>query len=66
MPTTPPGSDVRRLVFSLDEVSSLLGLSRETTRQAIIRGEIRAVRVGRRYLVPRDAIADLLDRNVGP
>jgi excisionase family DNA binding protein len=46
--------------LSLAEAAFVLGVHRLTLRAAIERGEIRAVRVGRRWLVPRSAIADFL------
>lgn len=49
-----------RLVFSLDEAASLLGLHRQSLRSAIGRGEIHAVRVGRKWLIPRDSLVELL------
>jgi excisionase family DNA binding protein len=64
--TAPQSIDsVRRLAGSPDAISvveaaSLLGISVGLTRSAIRTGQLRAVRVGRRVLVPRQAIADLL------
>jgi excisionase family DNA binding protein len=58
-----PGTDFRndeRLVLSLAEAAARLGLHRQSLRAAIDRGDLRAVRVGRKWLVPVDAIDELL------
>ncbi len=59
MPGSAFPSD-ERLVLSIDEAAARLGLHRQTVRAAIDRGDLRAVRVGRRWLVPIDAVVDLL------
>ena len=41
-----------RLVVGLPEAARSLGIARETLRQAILRGEVPAQRVGAQYLVP--------------
>ena len=48
------------LAFSVAETARLLGLSREGAYQAIHRGDIPAVRIGKRILVPRAALEQLL------
>jgi excisionase family DNA binding protein len=50
-----------RVVLTLDEAASCLGVHRQSVRAAIERGELRAVRMGRRWLVPVAAIERLLD-----
>jgi len=47
-------------VLSVEEVAAFLGLSRNATYAAVARGEIRSVRVGRRVLIARQAVIDLL------
>lgn len=42
------------LTYSVDEVAKLLGCSRSVTYDGVRRGEIPAVRMGRRWFVPRD------------
>lgn len=49
-----------RLVLTLAEAAARLGLHRQSLRAAIDRGDLRAVRVGRKWLVPVDAIDELL------
>jgi excisionase family DNA binding protein len=48
-------SDTHR-AFSVDEVARRLGVHRLTVRTAIDRGDLRAVRLGRRLLVPCSAL----------
>jgi excisionase family DNA binding protein len=52
------------LAVSVAETARRLGLSRQGTYQAVQRGEIPSVRVGKRILVPRSALEQLLQ--VGP
>ena len=46
--------------FSRSEVAQLLGLGKTATWEALWRGEIPYVRVGRRVLVPRRALEEFL------
>jgi excisionase family DNA binding protein len=48
------------LVLSVEEAAELLGLSRGSAYQAVRCGDIPAVRVGRRWLVPRARLLELL------
>lgn len=43
------------------ETGRLLGLSKNSTYKAARRGEIPTVRIGKRLLVPRKALLELLD-----
>jgi excisionase family DNA binding protein len=45
---------------SVAELAADLGLSERSTRSAIRRGEIPHIRVGRRFILPRAAIAEWL------
>lgn len=60
MPGTVFNHD-ERLVISLAEAAERLGIHRQTLRAAIKRGDLRAVRVGRRWLIPVAAIDELLE-----
>jgi excisionase family DNA binding protein len=51
---------IERLVYSAAEVRVLLGLSRASIYEAIRRGEIPSIRVGRRVMVPRAALEAML------
>ena len=56
-------SEQARLVFSVQEISRLLGLSRASTYEAVRVGSIPSIKVGRRILVPKSALQELLDRH---
>ena len=49
-----------RRAFSVSEAAAMLGLHRQTLAAAIRRGELPAVRLGRKVLVPRTALDRLL------
>jgi excisionase family DNA binding protein len=55
---TPTGSD--RLVFSVAEAGELLGLSRAFAYELVVRGELPVIRFGRRIVVPKAALLELL------
>lgn len=50
-----------RLVLSVEEAAELLGLSRGAAYSGVRSGDIPAVRVGRRWLVPRARLLELLN-----
>ena len=52
--------NLEHLVYTVKEAGRLLRLSRGTTYEAIRRGQIGSIRVGRRLLIPRVAIENLL------
>ena len=54
--------DDGKLVFSVQEAARVLGLSRNKTYEAVMRGEIPSVRFGRRILIPKWALVRMLDR----
>ncbi len=47
-------------VLTVREVAAVLGLARNTTYEAVERGEIPSLRIGRRRLVPREALRTLI------
>jgi excisionase family DNA binding protein len=49
-----------RLVFTVEEAARLLGISRSFAYEAVQRGEIPSMRIGRRILVPKVALERLL------
>jgi excisionase family DNA binding protein len=51
---------VSRVTMTVPEVAQLLGLSESATYEAVGRGEIPAVKIGRRVLVKRDALYAML------
>lgn len=53
-----------RLVFSVKEARQQLGLSRGLMYEALRSGQIPSIRIGRRILIPRVALEQLLDQVV--
>lgn len=51
---------VERQGYSVEEVAASFGLAPATVRQAIRRGELPCIRIGRRLVVPRPALDRLL------
>ena len=54
-----------RLVFTVDEAAQLLGISRSFAYEAVQRGEIPSMRIGRRILVPKAALLRFLEMSEG-
>lgn len=52
---------ISRPTMTVDEVAQLLGISRGLAFQAVRRGELPAIRVGRRILIPVHRLYELLD-----
>lgn len=50
-----------KLTLTVIEAAGLLGLSRNTVYQGIWRGEIPYIKVGKRILIPRDALRKMLE-----
>ena len=48
--------------LSVNDAAELLGCSRDSIKRAIARGDLRMARFGRRILVLRESIVDLLGR----
>jgi excisionase family DNA binding protein len=60
-------SDTESLTLSVDQTAKLLGLSRNGAYEAIARGDVPSIRIGRRLLVPRVALERMLcDAGNGP
>lgn len=49
-----------RLTLTVDEAAEVLGISRALAYELIARHEIPSLRLGRRIVVPRKALDDLL------
>lgn len=58
-------SEVGRLTLTVAEAGEALGLSRCGAYEAVSRGEIPSVRIGRRILVPRAALERMLAEVAG-
>ena len=52
---------VQRLTMTVEEAAVVLGISRATAYDAMSRGEIPCIRIGRRILIPKVALERLLD-----
>ena len=52
--------DDTRLTLTVDEAGRLLGISRNSAFEAVRRGDIPSIRVGKRILIPRAAFERLL------
>jgi excisionase family DNA binding protein len=57
LPKEPPV----RLTMSVEEAATVLGISRTFAYEAVARGEIPCIRIGRRILVPRFTLNRLLE-----
>ena len=60
------GFDRLPLVLNAEEAAAALRISKWAVYEAIKRGEIRSVRVGRVVRIPRAAIAELPGVDLGP
>jgi excisionase family DNA binding protein len=49
-----------RLTYTVSEAAKAIGVSRALAYELVRRGDLRTVHVGRRVLVPRDAVRDFL------
>lgn len=54
-------AETEPLTYSVTEAAQVLGISRTTAYECVRTGELRAVRLGRRLVVPKTAITALLD-----
>jgi excisionase family DNA binding protein len=50
------------LAYTVKEAAAALGVSTDLVYSAIQRGELRAVKLGNRVLIPADALDELLGR----
>lgn len=56
---------IERVTISVDEAAAMLGISRTSAYEYVRTGQLPAIRMGRRLLVPVKAINNLLDGLVG-
>jgi excisionase family DNA binding protein len=49
-------------LYTLESIGEILHLGRSATYKAVKTGFIPTIRVGRRYLVPKDALQKLIDQ----
>lgn len=55
-----------RLTLSVEEAAALLGISRALAYELIARGELPSLRLGRRIVVPRRALEQLVEQASEP
>ena len=55
----------RPLVLSVDDAAYLLHISRGLAYELVARGELPAIRLGRRIVIPRVALEELLGTHIG-
>ncbi len=55
--------DTEKLTLTVDEAASCRGIGRNSAYEAIARGEIPAIKVGKRLLIPRVALEKMLSGN---
>lgn len=56
---------IEKLVLSPEEARKLLGLSRGSIYQALNSGQIPSLRIGRRILIPRARLEQLINGEIG-
>ena len=56
----PPAQGLPRLLFSVDECASMLGVHRTTVFDLIAKGKLASVLIGRRRLVSLQAMEDFI------
>ncbi|MFV0318520.1 MAG: helix-turn-helix domain-containing protein [Microthrixaceae bacterium] len=49
-----------RSTVTVEEAAVILGIARSTAYECVHRGELRAIRLGRRLVVPRSVVAEIL------
>jgi excisionase family DNA binding protein len=52
--------DTQRLTLTVEETAKLLGIGRKQSYEGVATGDIPSIRIGRRILVPRVALEQML------
>jgi excisionase family DNA binding protein len=52
---------MEKLTVTVEEAARLLGIGRNSAYEAVRRGEIPAIRLGKRFLVPKAALERMLN-----
>ena len=60
IPQTQSCSNEKRLTLSVQEVADMLGISKPIAYDLINDGSIHSIRIGRKILIPRQAVTDFL------
>ena len=50
-----------KLVFGVAETGKMLGMGLSATYEALRAGQIPSVRIGRRWMIPRQALLEMLE-----
>jgi len=53
--------EINKLTFTVEETAKILGIGRNSAYEAVARGEIPVIKVGKRLLVPKAALEKLLN-----
>ena len=53
-------AELESLTYTVSEAAAVLGVSRSTAYECVRSGDLRAIRLGRRLVVPKSAITELL------
>ncbi len=51
---------VERQTLTVEEAAQVLGISRSTAYEAVRRGDLPSIRIGRRYVIPRLVLERML------
>jgi len=60
------GYQMERQTYSVEQFGRIIGVSRNSAYQAVERGDVRSVRIGKRILIPRKEIERLLEPMEAP
>lgn len=56
-------SGVRRMTYSVEEAAAVLGMSKSKLYDSVRNGELRGVQLGRRVVIPSDALEALVGQS---
>lgn len=62
MADRPTSFDDLPLTLRVEELIPVLGIGRNTAYELVRSGQIRSIRIGRQFRVPKDAVLDFLKR----
>jgi excisionase family DNA binding protein len=61
---TAPTKQIGRRTYTVAEAALLIGVSRSTAYELVARGELRAIRLGRRWVVPVSTVAEIVGDDI--
>ncbi len=59
---TDAGVQIQKLLVTVEDASEILGIGRTGTYELVMRGEIASVKIGRRRLVVKSALAEYVEQ----